>query len=84
MHTLEYAMSDVASIEFSPDWKRVVSVPCDWYGDAVDSFDIWPFSRYPDTVDLKARGRLILQGTSLIRNTPPVGPYNSPMPGDLW
>ena len=23
-------------------------------------------------------------GTWLIRNTPPVGPYGSPMPGDLW
>ena len=22
--------------------------------------------------------------TSLIRNTPPVGPYSSPMPRDLW
>ena len=24
------------------------------------------------------------RGTSLIRNTPPVGPYSSPMPRDLW
>ena len=24
------------------------------------------------------------RGTSLIRNTPPVGTYNSPMPRDLW
>jgi len=23
-------------------------------------------------------------GTSLIRNSPPVGPYSSPMPRDLW
>ena len=23
-------------------------------------------------------------GTSLIRNTPPVGPYSSPMPRDVW
>jgi len=24
------------------------------------------------------------RGTSLIRNTPPIGPYSSPMPRDLW
>jgi hypothetical protein len=24
------------------------------------------------------------RGTSLIRNTPPAGPYSSPMPRDLW
>jgi len=24
------------------------------------------------------------RGTSLIRNTPPVGPYSSPMSRDLW
>ena len=24
------------------------------------------------------------RGTSLIRNTPTVGPYSSPMPRDLW
>ena len=24
------------------------------------------------------------RGTSLIRNNPPVGPYSSPMPRDLW
>jgi len=24
------------------------------------------------------------RGTSLIRNTPPVGPFSSPMPRDLW
>jgi hypothetical protein len=24
------------------------------------------------------------RGTLLIRNTPPVGPYSSPMPRDLW
>ena len=27
---------------------------------------------------------LLYRGTSLIRNTPPVGPYSSPMPRDLW
>ena len=26
----------------------------------------------------------ILLGTSLIRNTPPLGLYSSPMPRDLW
>ena len=28
--------------------------------------------------------RLGFRGTSLIRNTPTVGPYSSPMPMDLW
>ena len=26
----------------------------------------------------------LYRGTSLIRNTPPVGPYSSPMRRDLW
>ena len=29
-------------------------------------------------------GNMQYKGTSLIRNTPPVGPYDTPMPRDLW
>ena len=32
----------------------------------------------------KGRVRRAYRGTSLIRTTPPVGPYGSPMPRDLW
>jgi len=31
-----------------------------------------------------AWGRNYYRGTSLIRTPPPVGPYSSPMPRDLW
>ena len=27
---------------------------------------------------------LLYRGTSLVRNIPPVGPYRSPMPMDIW
>ena len=29
-------------------------------------------------------GVLIYRGTSLIRTPPPIGPYSSPVPRDLW
>ena len=35
-------------------------------------------------VDEEHVDHLVYRGTSLIRTPPPVGPYSSPMPRDLW